>query len=764
MKRAAGGVLTGVGLIVLALCSSQCKQDDGGGPQSERRFVGAESCRECHSEQAQDWVGSHHDLAMQVADESTVLGDFGDVTSTHFGLSSQFFRRDGAYFVRTDGPDGEPTEYPIAYTFGVDPLQQYLIEFPDGRIQVLSVCWDTRSAEEGGQRWFHLYPNERIDHTDPLHWTGNYQNWNFMCAECHSTGLDKGYDAVTDRYATTWSEIDVSCEACHGPASQHVEWARGGRRGRDRGLAVRLKDTDGGEWVIDKRLGSAARSVPRKSQAELETCARCHSRRSVIAPEYVHGRPLLDSHLPALLEEPLYFADGQIRDEVYVYGSFLQSKMHAKGVTCSDCHDPHTLEVKYGGGNQLCNQCHLPEKFDTPAHHFHQPDSAGARCVECHMPERTYMVVDPRRDHSLRIPDPDLSVLLGTPNACNACHTDQDALWAAAAVAEWYGSERALGPHWGALFAAARAGLPGLDAALAGLIANTEVPAIVRATAVSLLRGRPDRSALPALAGALSDADPMVRSAAVDVLDSARDEARLPLGGIVLDDPVRAVRIGAGRVLASVPAQNLGADQKQAFERALAEYVAAQNVNADRAEAHVNLAGLYVDRGEPEHAEAALKRAIAQEPFFVGAYVNLADLYRSLERDDEGEAVLRKALEHAPDDAGVHHSLGLVLVRLGRVPEALLALQRAADLAPGNPRYAYVYAVALYEQEPARAIGVLEETHARHPGEHDVLQALVLYLEKDAAIEKAIIYARKLLALNPEDRGAQGLLERLLNR
>jgi cytochrome c-type biogenesis protein CcmH/NrfG len=470
----------------------------------------------------------------------------------------------------------------------------------------------------------------------------------------------------------------------------------------------------------------------------------------------------MDTHMPALLEEPLYFADGQIRDEVYVYGSFLQSKMHAKGVTCGDCHDPHTLEVKYGGGNQLCNQCHLAEKFDSPEHHRHAPDSSGARCVECHMPERTYMVVDPRRDHSLRIPRPDLSQLLGAPNACNRCHTDRDASWAAGAIAEWTGRDRPAELHWAPLLAAARAGVPGLDAALGGLIANREVPAIVRATAVGLLRGRPDRSALPVLAGALSDEAPLVRSAAVEVLDSARDEVRLPLGGLVLDDPVRAVRIGAGRVLAGVPAGRLSADQKPLIERALAEYVTAQNVNADRAEAHVNLAGLYVDRGEPERAEAAYRRAIAIEPTFVGAYVNLADLYRSLERDAEGEQVLRQAFERAPDDAGVRHSLGLVLVRLGRVPEALLSLQRAADLAPGNPRYAYVYAVALRSEDRARATPALEETHARHPGDREVLQTLALYLEEDGEIDKAIGYARKLLDLDPEDRGAQGLLERLL--
>ena len=255
------------------------------------------------------------------------------------------FRRDGKYLVRTDGPDGVLQDFEVAYTFGVEPLQQYLVRFPGGRYQALGIAWDSRPEVDGGQRWFHLYPDERIDHRDPLHWTGPYQNWNFMCAECHSTGLEKRYDPIEGHYDTTWFGIDVACEACHGPGSRHVTWAKEGADASVplMALSVMLSDADGGEWSSDPGTGVPRRSVARGARAEVEVCARCHSRRSVISERYVHGRPLMDTHVPALLTDPLYFADGQIRDEVYVYGSFLQSKMHREGVTCGDCHDPHSL-------------------------------------------------------------------------------------------------------------------------------------------------------------------------------------------------------------------------------------------------------------------------------------------------------------------------------------------------------------------------------------------------------------------------------------
>ena len=423
------GAATASILLAAAALAACGRNREGSGAPREADYVGRQACSECHPQQLKLWTGSHHDLAMQPAAAGAVLGDFDDTTFTYGAVTSTLFRRDGSYFVRTDGPDGALHEYRVAYTCGVFPLQQYLVEFPRGRYQVLGIAWDTRPAGEGGQRWFHLYPDERVDHRDVLHWTGPHQNWNFMCAECHSTNLRKNYRAAEDRFETAWSEIDVSCEACHGPASRHVEWARKAAKGRRTGdptlgLVVTLKDASGGAWAFEPKTPVARRTRPLASRVEVETCGRCHARRAQLWPEYRHGQPLEDTHRVALIEEGPYHADGQILDEVYEYGSFVQTRMYREGVTCSDCHEPHSLRLRFEGST-LCARCHLSSKYDAREHHFHKPGSEGARCVSCHMPERMYMVVDGRRDHSFRVPRPDLSAALGTPNACNDCHKDR---------------------------------------------------------------------------------------------------------------------------------------------------------------------------------------------------------------------------------------------------------------------------------------------------------------------------------------------------
>ena len=766
-------LLAGSGLSVAACGASESPDLDDAraastlGAGLEAEFVGRDACATCHDAETALWEGSHHDLAMQVADGQTVLGDFDGATLTHFGVTSTFSVRDGAFVVATEGRDGTLEDYPVAYTFGVAPLQQYLVEFPGGRLQALSVAWDSRPADAGGQRWFHLYPDERITPDDPLHWTGPYQNWNFMCSECHSTDVAKNFSLETDSYDTTWSEVDVSCESCHGPASTHVAWAQAvaGEEADTAdpplGLVVSLKDLAPATWVFDMVTGLAARTPPRESRMEIETCARCHSRRSVLSDEYVYGRPLMDSHRPALLDDPLYHPDGQISDEVYVYGSFLQSKMYAAGVSCKDCHDPHSLQVR-GTGNSVCAGCHLPTTFDTPDHHFHKAGSAGASCVDCHMPAQRYMGVDPRRDHSMRVPRPDLSQTLGTPNACNACHTDQSVQWTADAVATWYGPDTPAQPHYGEAIHAGRTGQPRAGEALRRLADDPLMPGIARATALSLLEGYFTADAVPVVRRALGDDDPIVRAAAVSALEVIQPAARLELAFPLLIDPVRAVRLQTARVLAAVPSEQLSGLQRATLARVLDEYRTSQQANADRAEAHLNLGVLHTQLGELGEAERAYRTALDVDPSFVPTYLNLADLYRQQGREREGEAVLREALAIAADPAPVEHALGLLFVRLGRLSDALGALRRATELRPDLSRYAYVYGVALQSSgDISAALAVLAEAHERHPEDRDLLVALATMHRDRGSRAEAIEYARQLVALSPQDPAPRQLLAEL---
>src|SRR5215831_12654402 len=253
-------------LVVALLPGGERPPAESGTAMATAAYVGSQACGSCHPHELERWQSSDHARAMQPANHTTVLGDFHHATFEKDGVTSTFFRRDGDYVVRTDGPDGQLKEYKIAYTFGVDPLQQYLIALPNGRYQALSIAWDTRPAAAGGQRWFHLYPHDKIDHRDILHWTGPLQNWNFMCADCHSTGLQKNYRLAGERFETTWTEMNVSCEACHGPGSRHVEWARDAQQGGSypdpaHGLIVPLKDSSGGAWTFPMGQAIARRST-----------------------------------------------------------------------------------------------------------------------------------------------------------------------------------------------------------------------------------------------------------------------------------------------------------------------------------------------------------------------------------------------------------------------------------------------------------------------------------------------------------------------
>jgi tetratricopeptide (TPR) repeat protein len=721
--------------------------------------VGTERCAGCHPAEAERWRGSHHDRAMEEATPASVLGDFGDARLEHFGVVSRFRRLGDRFVVTTEGPEGVPADFEVAYTFGVDPLQQYLVRFPRGRLQALSTAWDARPREAGGQRWFDLHAAERVPPGDVLHWTGPAGSWNAQCAECHSTALRKGYDLATDTYAPSWSELDVGCEACHGPGASHAAWAEAAAAGETPGPAsapgLAPLAVDDARWVLAPGAAIARREPPRREHLELETCARCHARRTVLDEAWVPGTPLLDTHRPALLVEGLYHADGQMLDEVYVYGSFLQSRMHAAGVTCSDCHDPHALAPR-AAGDALCAQCHQPEVFAVPAHHHHREASDGARCVACHMPERTYMGVDARREHAFRVPRPDLSVAIGVPNACTDCHAERPASWAAAAVERWFPEGRRTRPHFATALEAGRRGAAGADAALAALASDAEEPGIVRATALTLVRDPWAERA--ALARALADSDALVRLGALEALERLEPAERVGLGDALLDDPLRAVRIEAARVLAAAPPPRFAPGRRVALADALAEYRAAQTVNADRPEAHLDLALLHEALGEPEAARAAYERAIRIAPWFVPSYVNLADRARAEGRDDESERLLRRALEVAPDAAQAWHALGLSLVRQGRRGEALAALARAAELDPAEPRFDYVLGVALHDAgRREEAIRRLAAAHERHPHDRDLVLALALFEREAGRAREARAWVEQLLARRPDDREALAL-------
>jgi predicted CXXCH cytochrome family protein len=435
--------------------------------------------------------------------------------------------------------------------------------------------------------------------------------------------------------------------------------------------------------------------------------------------------------------------------------------MFAAGVTCSDCHEPHGAKLR-APGDGTCLQCHSSDKYATAMHHRHEAADPPLACASCHMPASTYMVVDRRHDHGFRIPRPDLSAKVGTPNACNDCHADKSAEWAAAAIEGRHGGTRKGFQKYAEAFHAGWTDQSDATALLAATASDRNTPAFARASALAALASRVSPSNIDLARTGLTDPDPMVRIGALDMLESLPAAQVWPLASPLLSDSNRGVRIRAAALLAAVPTADQPAADREPFERAAAEFVAAQHLNADRPEARSALGTFYAQRRLVADAEAEYKAALRLSPQYAPAAINLADLYRQVGRDGEGEGVLRAAIAVSPGDAGLHHTLGLTLVRMKRLDEALGELRRAVELEPGQARYAYVYAVALHSAgRGGDAMAALKENLARHPSDRDTLLALIGYSREARDFSTALAYAQQLDRVAPGDRDLAQLIERL---
>jgi tetratricopeptide (TPR) repeat protein len=713
---------------------------------SPPEFIGSSKCSSCHSTLFDKWKGSHHDLAMDVATEETVLGDFDNATFTdpHNSLTSRFFRRKGKFYVETEGEDGNLQEFEVTHTFGVFPLQQYLIPFAGGRLQCLNIAWDARY-----KKWYRLPPYNIKDTEDWLHWTNGGQTWNGMCAECHSTRLQKQFNMAENSYATEWFEMDVGCEACHGPGSTHAKWAEQPEMAR----------SDITNFGLTVHTGETA------NNSQISICAPCHSRRYQLGDNLHNEGELLDKLVPSLLEEGLYYPDGQILEEVYVYGSFTQSKMYMHNVRCSDCHEVHSLKL-HREGNDLCLQCHLAESYDTPTHHFHKKEhegkpSKGHLCVKCHMPGTTYMGIDYRPDHSIRIPRPDLSVTLNVPNSCSTkdCHADKGINWVNENYTKWYGKARK--PHYGEILAMGRTAAPEYMEKLTRLAEDTLYPPIVRATALALLNRYPREKTEPVFTRALEDENSLIRHTAIRNLNHLTPETRIKLLEPKLYDKVKGVRIEAASALAAVQPEKLRPDDRKTFQHVLQEYRQAMEYNSDFAPQRYNLGNLEAALGQTDTAISYYRQALQIDNQLYQAKVNLAMQLNGKGQNAEAANLLRQVVNEQPDIHEVAYSLGLLLAEMGNYHDASKFLGKAADGMPTYSRPRYNQALALLKlqkwEEGERA---LLQALTQEPENREYFLTLINLYLNFRMVDKARNTAKWILESVPDHQQAKELLER----
>ena len=614
-------------------------------------FAGSASCSGCHEAETNAWQGSDHGWALREPTAQNVLGDFSGVTFTNKDVTSRFFMKDGQYFVQTDGADGKPQDYQVRFTVGVRPLQQYLVETADGRLQVLDTAWD---AVQG--KWYHLYPDQEAGARNGMHWSGAYKNWQARCAQCHQTGFEKNFDAQAHNYKSHWAELTVSCESCHGPSADHVAWARQSKKGSD----------------VNTTPPPATIGLGINQQAnELAVCGPCHARREAYSQNNAPVGATTGDHFGlSLLNDGLYFADGQQDAEVFVLGSFLQSKMMAKGVSCSNCHEPHSNGL-VAEGNAVCTQCHseaghaefpsLKKKvYDAPSHHHHQQGSEAAQCITCHMPSRDYMVIDGRRDHFFRMPQPLQSKAAGSPDACTGCHNDKDAGWAASNIAQW-SPEADYSWQDRTPFVAFHNGDRSQQTleALSSYALDLERPAIVRATAVGDLRDGAGPQLRVGLLPLLQDDNSLVRTAAAGLFRDVAPVSKWKILKPLLTDPVRSVRQAAAKELAGSDPTGQSQADLAALQTALGEYQASRAANADMPESQMAIAGLALSMRDWQAAEAAFNAAAAMDPQLSSSWLMLARLRSALGDEPAAASYLEKGLASQP------RSLDLMFERAG---------------------------------------------------------------------------------------------------
>ncbi|WP_017221241.1 HEAT repeat domain-containing protein [Moritella dasanensis] len=659
-------------------------------------YVGSKTCVNCHEDAYQDWQGSQHQLAMQHASKESILGDFNNAEFISNGKVNRFYTKGDQYWVNIEGPDGKFHDYQIKYTFGVEPLQQYMVEFDDGRVQLIPFTWDARLKSEGGQRWYDLYPDKTT--TDEFYWTNTGQNWNFMCADCHSTNLNKNYNPETNEYKTTWSEISVGCEACHGPGSEHLNLTKDNKNtdtlstsnfGFNRDLSKAVK-----EWVYEEgKPALQPRSIEKTDQVQV--CAQCHSRRTQISESNDHvAGEFQDRYLLSMITPQLYHNDGQIYDEDYVYGSFLQSKMAEKGVTCSNCHNPHSAELAVPE-EAVCAQCHSPADYSPEKHTFHEANSEASQCTTCHMPTTTYMQVDPRRDHSWQIPRPNLSELTQTPNVCTSCHEGESNKWANNSLKKWFpNSKHNNQQHFSVAFYASSINHASAGDALINVAQDSTQSDIIRASSLQRLAAYPSDKAKQALKESIKNDNDMVRIGAIKGSAGYAFKERWILLQPLLTDPVYAVRTEAAGALVRYWSA-LTVQQRAEIKKPLAEYIDIQMFNRDRGFGYTNLANVYRSQGKNELAIEAYQQAMKVEPIFINSYINLADLYRSQKQEIIGFDTLMKGIIAKPDSGPLNYTAGLSLLRQKQSQKAANFFKKATELTADNPQYWLVYGLSL---------------------------------------------------------------------
>lgn len=696
-------------------------------------YVGPQTCASCHASEFQSWKTSHHYHAMEIASDSTVLANFNNTEFIADGCDYKFFRKKNDFYVKTIGADNKTHNFKIAYTFGFHPLQQYLIELPGGKIQVLRASWNVDE-----KKWFHQYSGNTISNNDWLHWTGGGQRWNTMCSDCHSTGVEKNYNATADTFNTTWQVLNVSCESCHGPASKHIEFVNS--------IDYKNNPQHGNSFILALHDSSTGEQI--------NSCAPCHSRRMKMGEGFTTTENHLNFFIPQIPVAPDYQADGQIQEEDYEYTSFLQSKMYMAQVQCSNCHNPHSGEIKLIG-NALCLQCHS-KNLDAPAHTHHNTTSNGAQCINCHMPTHTYMGIDARHDHSFKIPRPDLSLKFGVTNACNQCHADKDAAWANQYFSKWYDSI----PHNEFTQELIGASLFDTSSALhiKNILSNNMFPPAVKAAAIYYAGYISDPAVLQLMLQMLTDSSALIRYQILKSLTAYPSDAWMHAVTPLLSDKIKMVRLAAAELFTGATASVFENDDWENFISSKSEFENFLRYQFDFPSGHLMMGNYLMNENLIDSSRKEFLAALKMDSLLIPARIKLATSLSMLNKNDQALQQLKRVINIDSESTTGWYFLALLQNQLNDNNAALQSFQKAISLKPTDARVYYNFAIFCEQQQRMTdAETYYKKAVDMSPASEDYNYAIATFYFRQGNMALCNVYASVLVKLNPENKNYQQL-------
>lgn len=659
-------------------------------PPTISEYANEQTCTSCHKEEVQEWQKSHHAKAMQIASKQSVLANLNTSFSAD-GMDYKFFTTDTSYWV-TISESGQATNtYEITHTFGYTPLQQYLLAFPNGKLQVLRASWDTEK-----NTWFHQYAGENIASSSAVHYSNQSQNWNSMCSSCHSTNVHKNYYPAVDSFNTTHDMLTVGCQSCHGGMNAHQLYHNG--------------------QLSEKPQPSKV--YQQSALAQTNNCGTCHARRTMLSDNSLTDSNFINSYIPQTLNANFYQVDGQIMEEDFVYGSFISSKMHQNHVSCNNCHNVHSNALKMEG-NQLCLQCH-ESSFNTKAHTHHAMESAGGQCINCHMDGKTYMGNDYRRDHSFRVPRPHQSVEYGTSNSCISCHKNESNTWAAKNVEQWFGKPDT--SHYSYhLIKTSLLSQQSLTYATL-LLSDTATPSIIQATAVDYAGNLNSRESMQFLEKATRHTEPMVRLQAYSELINYPENIRIAYAPSALKSEHKAIRLMGFR-LANGLQNQMSLKAKQYYTKVDSEYKAYLTGIADFANGQILWGEYYAANNDYELAKKHYALALKIDSLQPTAYTNLIIINSTQQRTKEVKKWIDLGLRKMPNYGEFYYFEGLYYSEIGNTTQQLQSLRKAYELVPENTKYIYNYLISEYQHgDKLKAQKIIKEVIYKYPNHPKIMQ------------------------------------------